>query len=306
MTNIGAIRYRSNSPPWRKWWPVPIPPDSSRKMGDRKWGTDHDFPLCIHRPPMPPLPAIIFCVAQDVPLINHPETDFAMPRRARLTCAGIPWHIIQRGNNRTACFYVEDDYHVYLHQLNLQAKKFGCALHAYCLMSNHVHLLLTPEDACGPSLMMKHLGQYYVQYINRTYKRSGTLWEGRFKSCLAQDNRYVLTCYGYIELNPVRAFMVASPACYKWSSFRCNALGETNALITPHPNYLHLGDSTANRCNSYYNWIVSQVDEDSVRQIRQATQGNYVLGDGHFQQEMALLLGRRVKRGKVGRPAQLS
>lgn len=225
-----------------------------------------------------------------------------MPRRARLAYAGIPWHIIQRGNNRSACFYTEDDYRVYLNQLRLQADRFGCAIHAYCLMSNHVHLLLTPEHASSPSLMMKHLGQYYVQYINRTYARTGTLWEGRFKSCLAQDDRYVLTCYGYIELNPVRARIASSPAGYQWSSFRCNALGESNIMITPHPDYIGLGASSGERCHTYSNLVLSRIDEGSVRQIRQATQGNYVLGDNGFQEEMAVALGRRVKRGKAGRP----
>jgi putative transposase len=225
-----------------------------------------------------------------------------MPRRARLACAGIPWHIIQRGNNRSACFYTEDDYLVYLNQLRLQADRFGCAIHAYCLMSNHVHLLLTPEHASSPSLVMKHLGQYYVQYINRTYERTGTLWEGRFKSCLAQDDRYVLTCYGYIELNPVRAHIASSPEDYQWSSFRCNALGESNIMITPHPDYIGLGASSGERCHTYSNLVLSRIDEGSVRQIRQATQGNFVLGDNGFQEEMALALGRRVKRGKAGRP----
>lgn len=228
-----------------------------------------------------------------------------MPRRARLACAGIPWHIIQRGNNRCACFYTEDDYRVYLNQLTLQADRFGCAIHAYCLMTNHVHLLLTPEHASSPSLMMKHLGQYYVQYINRTYERTGTLWEGRFKSCLAQDDRYVLTCYGYIELNPVRALIASSPEVYQWSSFRCNGLGETNRMITPHADYIGLGASSGERCQSYFNRVVSQIDEDSVRKIRQATQGNYVLGDSGFEEEMALALGRRVKRGTAGRPPLL-
>ena len=132
-----------------------------------------------------------------------------MPRRARLAIAGIPWHIIQRGNNRCACFYHEEDYDLYLKQLATQAHKFGCLVHAYCLMTNHVHLLITPPEKDSASLLMKNLGQRYVQFINKTYQRSGTLWEGRFKSCLAQEEQYVLACYRYIELNPVRANMVS-------------------------------------------------------------------------------------------------
>jgi len=140
-----------------------------------------------------------------------------MPRRARLAVAGIPWHIIQRGNNRSACFYSDQDYLRYLDTLKEQAVKYGCQIHAYVLMINHVHLLLTPEKEQSASLFMKHLGQRYVQYINRTYKRSGTLWEGRFRSCLTQSEDYVLACYRYIELNPVRANMVGHPRNYPWS-----------------------------------------------------------------------------------------
>lgn len=156
-----------------------------------------------------------------------------MPRRARLAVPGIPWHIIQRGNNRSPCFYADEDYRRYLDTLAEQAVKYDCAIHAYVLMTNHVHLLLTPQQEDSAALLMKHLGQRYVQYINRTYRRSGTLWEGRFKSCLAQEERYVLTCYRYIELNPVRANMVARPEDYRWSSYHTNGIGQPDPLITP-------------------------------------------------------------------------
>jgi len=109
-----------------------------------------------------------------------------MPRRARLAIAGIPWHVIQRGNNRSACFYAEEDYWLYLDTLIQQSERWGCAIHAYVLMTNHVHLLLTPETRDGPAGLMKHLGQRYVQYVNRTYRRTGTLWEGRYRSCLGR------------------------------------------------------------------------------------------------------------------------
>jgi putative transposase len=140
-----------------------------------------------------------------------------VPRRARLAIAGIHWHIIQRGHNRCACFFHEEDYRFYLDQLGTQAQKFGCLIHAYCLMTNHVHLLLTPQEKDSVSLLMKHLGQRYVQFINRTHQRTGTLWDGRFKSCLTQEERCVLVCYRYIELNPVRAGRVAHPRDYPWS-----------------------------------------------------------------------------------------
>jgi len=148
-----------------------------------------------------------------------------MPRRPRLSIACISWHIIQRGNNRSACFYTEEDYRRYLDTLADQSRRFGCAIHAYVLMTNHVHLLLTPARPDSASLMMKHLAQRYVQYVNRTYRRSGTLWEGRFRSCLTQSEDYVLDCYRYIELNPVRASMVRHPRDYRWSSFHANGDG---------------------------------------------------------------------------------
>jgi putative transposase len=227
-----------------------------------------------------------------------------MPRHARLAVAGIPWHIIQRGNNRTACFYCADDYHRYLQDLAGQATKFGCHIHAYCLMTNHVHLLITPERQNSAGLMMKHLGQRYVQYINRTYRRSGTMWEGRFRSCLAQSEHYVLTCYRYIELNPVRAGMVEHPADYPWSSYRFNGQGMANALLSQHPLYRALGQSNEERCRQYRELFQAHLEPELIDEIRQATNGNYVLGDSRFSAEVEAMLQRRVTPGKAGRPVK--
>ena len=227
-----------------------------------------------------------------------------MPRRARLAVAGIPWHIIQRGNNRSACFYAEVDYRRYLQDLGEQAEKYGCRIHAYCLMTNHVHLLVTPELAESAGLMMKHLGQRYVQYINRTYRRTGTLWEGRFRSCLAQDETYVLACYRYIELNPVRAGMVTHPAEYAWSSYRCNGQGAQDVLLNPHPQYLALGRSMDERHRRYRDLFQAHLEPGIIDKIRQATNGNYVLGDTRFCDEIAAMLQRRVTPGKSGRPVK--
>jgi putative transposase len=163
-----------------------------------------------------------------------------MPRRARLSVPGIAWHVIQRGNNRCVCFHAEEDYRRFLDDLGEQSRRFGCAVHAYVLMTNRVHLLPTPRRADSVGLMMKHLGQRYVQYVNRAYRRSGTLWEGRYRSCLAQSEDYVLACYRYIELNPVRAAMVHHPREYRWSSFHANGDGKRDALITSHEQYLLL------------------------------------------------------------------
>ena len=176
-----------------------------------------------------------------------------MPRRARIKCGGIPHHIIQRGNNRTACFFADDDYRCYLQSLSEGAHRYGCAIHAYVLMTNHVHLLATPEDDEGLSHMMRYLGSRYVQYVNYVYRRSGTLWEGRFKSSLIDSDRYLLACYRYIELNPVCAGMAVAPADYKWSSYGAHALGRTDDLLRDHSCYLALGVNGEERQQAYGN-----------------------------------------------------
>jgi len=227
-----------------------------------------------------------------------------MPRRARLKLAGIPWHIIQRGNNRTACFYTEDDYWCYLDILESQAEKYGCAVHAYCLMTNHVHLLLTPPKLDSAALMMKHLGQRYAQYVNRTYKRSGTLWEGRYRSSLVQSENYVLACYRYIELNPVRAQMVEHPSKYRWSSYLFNAEGKKNCVVQTHSEYLRLGENEDSRQQNYRALLSEHLEADHIGEIRLATNGNYALGNERFKQEISGMLKRRVSPGKRGRPAK--
>jgi putative transposase len=139
-----------------------------------------------------------------------------MPRRGRIMLAGVPVHLVQRGNNRSPCFVADEDRSFYLFHLGRGLGRYGCELHAYCLMTNHVHLLVTPRSAESCALLMKHLGQLHSQYFNKLYKRTGSLWEGRFRSCLVQSER---TCYRYIELNPVRAGLAAGPREYCWSSY---------------------------------------------------------------------------------------
>ena len=225
-----------------------------------------------------------------------------MPRRARLAVPGIPWHIIQRGVNRSSCFFAEDDYQFYLHYLGEYSRDFGCRIHAYVLMTNHVHLLLTPEGADGAGGMMKHLGQRYVQYVNRINQRTGTLWEGRFRSCLAQTEDYVLACYRYIELNPVRAGMVSHPRHYRWSSYAVNGEGKPNPLISPHDQYVRLGRTQFVRLENYRALFKAQMDPETIDDIRKATNGNYALGSESFQAAITAALGRRAERGKAGRP----
>ena len=169
-------------------------------------------------------------------------------------------------------------------------------------MTNHVHLLLTPQAANGVSLLMKHLGQRYVQHVNRAYRRSGTLWEGRFRSCLAQEEAYVLACYRYIELNPVRARMVSHPRHYRWSSYRSNAEGKTCVFLTPHQQYLALGRSGANRREAYRLLFRGELDPQTLDEIRLATNGNFALGDQRFLLQVEAAIGRKASRGRPGRP----
>jgi putative transposase len=225
-----------------------------------------------------------------------------MPRRPRLSVAGIPWHIIQRGNNRAVCFHAEEDYRRYLDDLAEQSQRFGCIVHAFVLMTNHVHLLLTPAKPDSAGQMMKHLGQRYVQYVNRVYRRSGTLWEGRFRSCLTQSEDYVLACYRYIELNPVRAGMVRHPRDYRWSSFHANGDGRRDALITPHEQYLGLARGEDARREAYRALFKAHLDPEVIERIRLATNGNVVLGNKRFEEQIAQMLRRRVTRGQAGRP----
>ncbi len=225
-----------------------------------------------------------------------------MPRRTRLSVPGIPWHIIQRGNNRSACFFSEEDNLFYLETLREQAENHNCLIHAYVLMTNHVHLLLTPQKEDSAALLMKHLGQRYVQYINRTYQRSGTLWEGRFKSCLTQSEDYVLACYRYVELNPVRANMVCHPRDYLWSSYKANAEGKNNKLLTPHDQYLKISSNEMDRRKGYRALFKAHITNNLDDHIREATNGNLALGDKRFKEQIAQALGRRVTKGQAGRP----
>ena len=229
-----------------------------------------------------------------------------MPRRARVTLANIPLHLIQRGNNRQACFFADEDYRFYLDRLAECSTKYGVWIHAYVLMTNHVHLLLSAGRADAPSAMMKALGQRYVQYINRTYRRSGTLWEGRFRSCLTQQETYLLACQRYIELNPVRAGMVTHPAEYRWSSYRANAQGEPDALVQAHPIYAALGLDAQSRQAAYRELFRCELDPGQVDEIRQATNGNYALGNSSFAEQVTAALGRRATPGKSGRPRKMA
>ncbi len=225
-----------------------------------------------------------------------------MPRRARIALPNVPIHVIQRGNNRQPCFFADEDYHRYLDWLSEYASKTGCRVHAYVLMTNHVHLLLSADYADAGGALMKSLGQRYVQYVNRVYQRSGTLWEGRFRSCPVQEEDYFLGCQRYIELNPVRANMAAHPADYRWSSYRANAQGETDTLVQPHPLYTALGGDAASRQAAYRELFRYALEPGLLDKIRRATNGNFALGNEHFAAQVATMIGRRATPGHSGRP----
>lgn len=222
-----------------------------------------------------------------------------MPRRARIRAAGIPLHVIQRGHDRRASFFADDDYFFYLHQLAELSRRFECRVHAYVLMTNHVHMLLTPESDNGASLLMKNLGQRYVQYINRVYQRRGTLWEGRFRSSFVDRSEYFLKCHRYIELNPVRAGMVQHPRDYRWSSYRANAEMLHSSVVQPHEEYLALGATLEERCLAYRYHFRFELGPEDMKQIRFAAAGGYALGNPRFQAEIAAMVGRRVTRSRA-------
>ncbi|MGH8108398.1 MAG: transposase [Arenimonas sp.] len=229
-----------------------------------------------------------------------------MARLPRFDIVGVPQHVVQRGNDRLPCFAAEIDYIRYLQDLRDVARENACVIHAYVLMTNHVHLLLTPQKVGATSRMMQALGRRYVGYFNRQYHRTGTLWEGRYKSSLVDTETYLLRCYRYIELNPVRARMVNSPDAYKWSSYAFNACGEINLMLSPHPCYLELGVSDDARQSAYKAFVSEALDPAETGEIRSYLQQGRVLGSPRFQAHIEKLHGRIATTRPRGRPASAS
>jgi putative transposase len=193
-----------------------------------------------------------------------------MARQPRTHVDGYPLHIVQRGHNRGRCFFADVDYQLYRDWLLAAVKDAECQLHAYVLMSNHVHLLITPTNAVRMPEVMESMGRHYVPYINRRYERSGSLWERRYHSSLITTDEYLLACYRYIELNPVRAGIAKSPDAYPWSSFRANAWGEAHPGLTPHTTYLELGRDEASRRIAYRSLFETQLREDVLMELRRS------------------------------------
>ena len=212
-----------------------------------------------------------------------------MARLTRLCPPGIPQHIIQRGNNRQPCFASDEDIAAYASWLAEAAERYKVHLHAWVFMTNHVHLLATPQQDQAVSQMMQWVGRHYVRYFNRTYARTGTLWEGCFKSCLVQEDEYLFYRYRYIELNPVRAAMVEHPADYHWSSYQANAFAVESRLRTPHALYTELGNTSAERQTRYRGLFTAHIDDRVVSDIRTATNKGLVLGNDRFKDQVAAL-----------------
>lgn len=225
-----------------------------------------------------------------------------MSRLPRPDLAGISQHVVQRGNNRMPCFFDDADRQDYLRILLLSAKRHGCAIHAYVLMSNHVHLLTTPTQAGAIASMMQTLGRLYVAAFNARHRRTGTLWEGRYKSCLVDSDTYVLRCHRYIELNPVRAHMTDDPATHPWSSYQANGLGRHDPLLTPHEIYLALGDSPAQRQAAYRSIVAEAISDDELAEIRAYVRQQRALGSDRFQARIEAELGRCARVRQACRP----
>ena len=225
-----------------------------------------------------------------------------MARLPRLTLPGYPHHVIQRGNNRQAIFAKTADYQRLLDLLDDNARQFEVAIHAYVLMSNHFHLLVTPQSSDGLPQMMQAVGRRYVRYFNDSQQRSGTLWEGRYRSTLIQTDRYLLACMAYIDLNPVRAGLVAQAADYPWTSHGHYIGRQMDKLVTPHPLVWALGNTPFAREAAYAELVQAGVNPVHQSALTQAALSGWALGEPDFVADLQKRTQRRVAKGQAGRP----
>jgi len=228
-----------------------------------------------------------------------------MARLPRLTLPGYPHHVIQRGNNRQPIFTSSADYQTLLDLLDENAKKFGVAIHAYVLMSNHFHLLVTPQTVEGLPQMMQAVGRRYVRYFNDRQKRSGTLWEGRYKSTLIQSERYLLACMSYIDLNPVRAGLVAQVRDYPWSSYGHYTGQRIDKLITPPPLFWELGNTPFAREAAYAELVQSGISPGQQAALTDSALRGWALGEPDFVEDLQKRTQRRVTKSSAGRPVSV-
>lgn len=226
-----------------------------------------------------------------------------MARQPRFFVPGGVLHVIQRGNNREPIFAGDHDYRYFLYCLGRAIRQHGVSVHAYVLMTNHLHLLATPRNVASLPKALQSVGRRYVQYFNTAYHRSGTLWEGRYRATLVDSEQYLLTCMRYIELNPVRAGLATHPGEYRWSSYHANALGTQDGLVSSHELYDRLGKSKPDRQQAYRELLRASLPQTEVDAIRDATNKNWALGNDEFKQRIEALSGRRPDRIRLGRPA---
>ena len=209
-----------------------------------------------------------------------------MPRKPRFFLPDVPVHMIIRGNSRKVVFAEADDYHAYFGWLKEGADTNGCRIHAYILMSNHIHLLVSASETQNLSRLTQHVGRKYVPYFNHKYGGSGTLWEGRYKACSIESERYLLSCYRYIELNAVRANMVEKPDEYRWSSYAANAYGANYPIVTPHALYMALGKDRKQRARHYRESFKEVLDGKLINEIRTSVQAGAPLGNCQIKSEL--------------------
>ena len=229
-----------------------------------------------------------------------------MARLPRLTLTGYPHHVILRGNNRQDIFKTRTDYQRMLSLLEEHSRLQGVDVHAYVLMSNHLHLLLTPQQDQALPKMMQAVGRSYVQAFNKVHGRSGTLWEGRYRSTLIQTDRYLLACMVYMDLNPVRAHMVAQPAEHPWSSHLHYIGRQHDRLITPHALYWHLGNTPFAREAAYAELVHAGISKDQQGALTDATLSGWALGDKAFVAHLGTQTPRRVSKALAGRPTSMA
>ena len=225
-----------------------------------------------------------------------------MPRFPRYAAVGVPHHVIQRGNNRCPTFINSSDYQFFRTCLDVATRRHGCAVHAYVLMTNHVHLLMTPAASGAIGKVMQSVGRRYVQWFNNAHGRTGTLWEGRYRATVIDTEQYLFACYRYIELNPVRAGLVHRAWDYQWSSHRANMSGGHDSLVTPHQRYVALGADEFTRRREYGALFGEAVDESTLQHIRDRTNRGWALGGDQFCETLAASATRPVRPRRRGRP----
>lgn len=228
-----------------------------------------------------------------------------MARLPRLIVPHQPHHVIQCGHDRQPIFLDEDDYVAFLTWLRDASKLFKVAIHAYVLMPNHVHLLLSPTDQTGLARMMQWIGRCYVPYFNRKYQRDGALWKGRYKATVLDAGRYFMACCRYIELNPVRAGLVDEPSEYPWSSYAHHIGAQRDAIITDHTLYWALGNTPFEREAAYQELVRKGLQDEEIDVLTNATAKGWALGSEPFKAALEKQFSRRVSPAKRGRPAKV-